>query len=91
MSVLKGVDCISICEIHIIYCKKKKRNLWSSFFQNFGLSGYVEKEIYEFLFQTWPKDGPRYYNANKMFDIKFMLQRRNFSSYGQRNVKFCVI
>ena len=62
------------------------------FFQNFGLSGYVEKEIYEFLFQTWPKDGRSYYNATKMFDIKSLCyQRRNISSYGQRNVKFCAI
>ena len=46
---------------------------------NCGLSGYAQNEIYESLFQTWPKDGPSYDNVTKMFDIKSLCyQRRNF-------------
>ena len=46
------------------------------FFQNFGLSVYAENEIYEFWFQKWPKYGPSYDNATKMFNIKkFMLPK----------------
>ena len=39
-----------ICEIHIIY--KKKRKLWSSFFSEFWFSGNAENEIYAFWFQN---------------------------------------
>ena len=35
---------LAICEIHIIL-KKRKEN-YGVFFQNFGLSGYAENEIY---------------------------------------------
>ena len=40
------------------------------FFQNFGLSGYAENEIYAIWLQKWPKDGPSYDNVTKMFHIK---------------------
>ena len=65
---------ISICEIHIIF--KKERKLWSSLFQDFGLSGYAEIEIYAFWFQKWPKDGHSYDNATKMFNIKSLSYQR---------------
>ena len=74
--------------------KEKKRKLWSSFFQNFGLSGFAENDIYAFYFQKWPKDYPSYDNATKMFDINSSCHQRInyetfFSSYGQRDVKCC--
>ena len=46
------------------------------FFQNFGLSGYAENEIYAFWFQKWPKDGPSYDNATKMFNIKSLCYQK---------------
>ena len=65
------------------------------FFQNFGLSGYAENEIYASWFQKSPKDGPSYDNATKMFYIDRLCTRgqivRHFSSYAQRNVKCCAI
>ena len=35
------------------------------FFQNFGLSGYAENEIYPFWFHKLLKDGPSYDNVTK--------------------------
>ena len=40
------------------------------------VSGYAENEIYEFLFQAWPIDGPSYDNATKMFNIKSLCYQR---------------
>ena len=46
------------------------------FFENFGLSGYAENEIYAFWFQKWLKDGPSYDNTTKMFNIKSLCYQR---------------
>ena len=46
------------------------------FFQNFGLSGYADKDIYAFWFPKCPKDGPGYDNVTKMFRVKNVCYRR---------------
>ena len=57
-----------------------------------GLSGYAENEIYAFWFQKWPKDGPSYDNATKMFNIKSLCyQRINCETFFKLRSEKCKI